>query len=75
MNYKPVPKKTIKRLETVKLPAELERTILLLNLCREADDELWKELIFLYLDNLRILESKEKNKIKNEIRRRLHYEL
>lgn len=75
MLYKAVPKKTIKRLEETEQCPELENMIIMLELCRESNDVLWKQLILLHLDDLRILNGKEGRKIRNEIRRKLQNEL
>ena len=70
-----VQKRTIKRLENTEEKAELNRMIFMLELCRESDEDLWKQLILLQLEDLRILEGREGNRIRNEMRRKLQYEL
>ena len=69
--YKAVQKRTIKRLENIgEEKAKLNRMIFILELCRETDEELWKQLILLQLEDLKILKGREGNKIKNEMRRK-----
>ncbi len=69
--YKAVQKRTIKRLENIEEEkAKLNRMIFILELCRESDEELWKQLILLQLEDLKILKGREGNKIKNEMRRK-----
>lgn len=69
--YKAVQKRTIKRLENIgEEKAKLNRMIFILELCRESDEELWKQLILLQLEDLKILKGREGNKIKNEMRRK-----
>lgn len=75
MLYKAVPKKTIKRLEETEQCPELENMVIMLELCRESDEALWKKLILLQIDDMRILNGKEGQKIRNEIRRKLQDEL
>jgi len=70
--YQAVPKRNIKRLDEIKRNVKLEQIILMLELCRESDEELWKQLILLQLDDLKLLEGKEGKKLKNEIRRKLY---
>ena len=73
--YEAVQKRTIKRLEHIEEKAELNQMIFILELCRESDEDLWKQLILLQLEDLKILKGKEGNKIRNEMRRKLQYEL
>ena len=73
--YEAVQKRTIKRLENTGEKAELNQMIFILELCRESDEDLWKQLILLQLEDLKILKGKEGNKINNEMRRKLEYEL
>ena len=67
--YKLVPKCTIKRIENMDENEELRIMKLTLELAKEADDELWKELILLHLDDIRILNSKDGEKIKRDFNR------
>lgn len=60
VQYKAVPKRTIKRLEETEQYPELEDMIIMLELCRESDEALWKQLILLQLDDLKILKGREK---------------
>lgn len=39
---------------------------LTLELAKESDDELWRELILLHLDDIKILNSKDKERIKEK---------
>ena len=73
--YEAVQKRTIKRLENTEEKAELNQMIFILELCRESDEDLWKQLILLQLEDLKILKGKEGNRIRNEMRRTLQYEL
>jgi len=70
--YKAVQKRTISRKEQTEEVTELRNMIFALELCRESDEELWKQLIMLHLDDLKMLKDRE---TKNEIRRKLQYEL
>lgn len=67
--YKLVPKHTIKRIENIDENEELRIMKLTLELAKESDDELWKELILLHLDDTRILNSKEGERIKSDLDR------
>ena len=71
--YKPVAKHTIKRIENTEENKEFHIMKLTLELAKESDDELWRKLIILYLDDLEILNGKDGNKIKKEIRRKLKH--
>lgn len=64
--YKYVPKSTIKRIENMDENEEFRIMKLTLELAKEADDELWKELILLHLDDIRILNSKDGERIKKK---------
>lgn len=68
-----VPKRTITRLEESCEDFELQNIKIMLELCKEADDDLWKQLILLHLDDLQVINSKEGNRLKTEIRRKLKY--
>lgn len=68
-----VQKRTITRLEESCEYFELQNIKIMLELCKEADDDLWKQLILLHLDDLQVLNSKEGNRLKTEIRRKLKY--
>ncbi len=67
--YKLVPKHTIRRIEDTAENEELRIMKLTLELAKESDDELWKELILLHLDDTRILNSKEGERIKSDLDR------
>lgn len=69
--YKLVPKRTIKRIESMDENEELRIMKLTLALAKEADDEMWKELILLYLDDMRILNSEDGERIKSDLDRML----
>lgn len=71
--YKPVAKHTIKRIENTEENKEFHIMKLTLELAKESDDELWRKLIILYLDDLKILNGKDGNKIRKEIRRKLKH--
>ncbi|GEM_PF-503569 len=75
LEYQAVPKRTIKRLEYAQENDELKRMIFILELCRESNDDLWKQLVLLHLQDLKILKGREGNILRNEIRRKLQYEL
>lgn len=69
--YKLVPKRTIKRIENMDEDEEFRIMKLTLELANEADDELWKELILLHLDDMKILNSEDGEKIKKKFERNL----
>lgn len=69
--YKLVPKRTIKRIENMDENEELRIMKLTLELAKESDDELWKELILLHLDDMRILNSEDGERIKRDCNRML----
>ncbi len=69
--YKLVPKRTIKRIEDTAETEELRIMKLTLALAKEADDEMWKELIMLHLDDMKILNSEDGEKIKRDFDRML----
>lgn len=69
--YKLVPKRTIRRIEDTAENEELRIMKLTLELAKESDDELWKELILLHLDDIRILNSKDGERIKKKFERNL----
>ncbi len=64
-----VPKRTIKRIEDTIENEELRTRKLELELASEADDEQWRELVQLHLDDIRILNSEDGEKIKRELDR------
>ena len=64
--YKLVPKRTIKRMENANENEEFRMMKLTLELAKESDDELWRELILLHLDDIKILNSKDKERIKEK---------
>lgn len=69
--YKLVPKHTIKRIENIDENEELRIMKLTLELAKESDDELWKELILLHLDDMRILNSEDGERIQSDLDRML----
>lgn len=68
-----VQKITLKRIYRTEEITELEHMILILELCKESDDYLWKELILNHIEMLEILSSSEGKRIKKEIRRKLNH--
>ena len=64
--YKLVPKRIIKRVENTNENEEFRMMKLTLELAKDSDDELWRELILLHLDDMKILNSKDKEKIKKK---------
>ena len=64
--YKLVPKRIIKRLADTEEAEELRMTKLTLELAKESDDELWRALLLLHLDDLNILNSKEGERIRKK---------
>ena len=64
--YKLVPKRIIKRVENINENEEFRMMKLTLELAKESYDELWRELILLHLDDMKILNSKDKEKIKKK---------
>lgn len=64
--YKLVPKRIIKRVENTNENEEFRMMKLTLELAKESDDELWRELILLHLDDMKILNSKDEEKIKKK---------
>lgn len=64
--YKLVPKRIIKRVENTNENEEFRMMKLTLELAKESDDELWRKLILLHLDDMKILNSKDKEKIKKK---------
>lgn len=69
--YKLVPKCTIRRIEDTAENEEFRIMKLTLELAKESDDELWKELIMLHLDDLKILNSEDGERIKKKFERNL----
>lgn len=69
--HKLVPKHTIRRIEDTAENEELRIMKLTLALAKESDDELWKELILLHLDDMRILNSEDGERIKSDLDRML----
>lgn len=69
--YKLVPKRTIKRIEDTAENEEFRIMKLTLELAKESDDEMWKELILLHLDDLKILNSEDGERIKKKFERNL----
>ena len=69
--YRLVPKRTIKRIENMDEDEEFRIMKLTLELAKEADDELWKELILLRLDDMKILNSEDGERIRKKFERNL----
>ena len=69
MRYKLVPKRTIKLIEATDENEEFRTKKLELELASESDDEQWRELVQLHLDDMRILSSKDGEKIKKDFDR------
>ena len=67
--YTLVPKRIIKRLADTEEAEELRMTKLTLELAKESDDELWRALLLLHLDDLNILNSKEGERIRKKLER------
>ncbi|MDE6789834.1 MAG: hypothetical protein K2J47_11040 [Ruminococcus sp.] len=67
--YKLVPKCTIRRIEDIIENEELRTRKLELELASESDDEQWRELVQLHLDDMRILNSEDGEKIKRDFDR------
>lgn len=67
--YKLVPKRTIKRIENTDENEELRSMKQSLELARESNDEMFKELIMLHLDDMSILNSEEGEAIKRDFDR------
>ena len=67
--YKLVPKRIIKRLADTEEAEELRMTKLTLELAKESDDELWRALLLLHLDDQNILNSKEGERIRKKLER------
>ena len=69
--YQRIHKRPIRRRQNDFSQQELQNLILMLELCREADDDLWRQLILQHIESLEILSGKEGRRIKKEIRRKL----
>lgn len=69
--YQRIHKRPIRRRQNNFQQQELQNLILMLELCREADDDLWRQLILQHIESLEILSGKEGRRIKKEIRRKL----
>ncbi len=69
--YKLVPKRTIKRIENMDEDEEFRIMKLTLEISSETDDELWKELILLHLDDMKILNSEDGERIRKKLERNL----
>lgn len=69
--HKLIPKRTIKRIEDNAETEELRNIKHTLELASESDDEMFKELIMLHLDDMRILNSEDGEKIKRDFDRML----
>ena len=71
MKYRVVDKMNIQMKEN---NPELENAVIMLKLCRETNDALWKEIISQQKKDKELLESREGKKLQYEIRRKLKYE-
>lgn len=69
--YELVPKRTIRRIEDIAENEEFRIMKFTLELAKESDDELWKELILLHLDDLKILDSEDGERVKKKFERNL----
>lgn len=69
--YKFVPKRTIKRIENTAENEELRTVKLMLELANESDDEQWRELVLLHLDDMKILNSDDGERLKMNFDRML----
>lgn len=67
--YKLVSKRTIKRIENTDENEEFRIIKLALSLANESDDEQWRELVQLLLDDMRILNSEDRERIKRDFDR------
>lgn len=67
--YQLVPKRTIKRIENTDENEELRMIKLELALANESDNEQWRELVQLHLDDMRILNSEDGERIKRDFDR------
>ncbi|MDD7295007.1 MAG: hypothetical protein PUG85_06275 [Oscillospiraceae bacterium] len=69
---KAIPQRTcIKRKQKMTESSELRQILLELELAKESDDALWKELILLVMDDMERLQSEEGKRLKADIMRRL----
>lgn len=64
--YKLVPKHTIKRMENAAENEDFHMMKLILELAKESDDKLWRELILLHLDDMKIWNRKDRERIKKK---------
>ena len=69
--YKLVSKRTIKRIEHTDENEVLYTRKLELELANESDDKRWRELVQLHIDDMRILNSEDGEKIKRDFDRML----
>ena len=69
--YKYVPKRTIRRIENNDEDKELHTRKLEIALASESDDEQWRESVHLHLDEMRILDSEDGERIKRDFDRML----
>lgn len=73
--YKVVSKRTVRRIEDTVESEEFRMMKVTLELAKEEDDELWKELIMLHLEELETLHSKDGERMKREFERNLNYDI
>lgn len=73
--YKVVSKRTVRRIEDTVESEEFRMMKVTLELAKEEDDELWKELIMLHLEELETLHSKDGERLKREFERDLNYDI
>lgn len=67
--YKLVSKRNIKLMEDTDENEEFRIMKLIIELASESDDEQWRELVHLHLDDMRILNSEDGEKIKRDFDR------
>lgn len=68
-----VPKRNIERLEYESGNKEFNQIKLCLELARDCDDDLWQQLVLLYLEDITLMKSEDINKVRNELRRKLKH--
>lgn len=73
--YKVVSKRTVRKIEDTVESEEFRMMKVTLELAKEEDDELWKELIMLHLEELETLHGKDGERMKREFERNLNYDI
>jgi len=61
-----VPKRIIRQIPETEENIKLKHMIIMLELCRESDEKLWKQLLLLQLDDVKTLNGGESRKMKNK---------